>query len=68
MTIGLGHLGMRPADFWALTLPEWLAAMDGYCEKHGIGKGGSDARPPSQAEIDDLVAVLKSKGRLPEAA
>jgi hypothetical protein len=28
-------MGMRPADFWAMTLIEWRAALSGFAERHG---------------------------------
>jgi len=32
MEIGLGHMRLRPADFWAMSFPEWRAATTGYRE------------------------------------
>lgn len=32
MEIGLGHMRLRPADFWSMSLPEWRAATIGHRE------------------------------------
>jgi uncharacterized phage protein (TIGR02216 family) len=34
MMAGLGHLGLPPSTFWAMTLPELDAALRGH---YGIG-------------------------------
>lgn len=62
MRIGLGHLRMRPADFWSMTLPEFFAACDGYLESKGVRKGGAGA--PSREEVDALFSKLDDQGRL----
>lgn len=28
-------MGMRPKDFWNMTLIEWRAALSGYAERNG---------------------------------
>ena len=35
MEVGLGKMAIRPADFWNMSLREWLAAVDGFAEFHG---------------------------------
>jgi uncharacterized phage protein (TIGR02216 family) len=30
MALGLGRLRLRPRDFWALSLCEWRALVDGH--------------------------------------
>ena len=62
MKIGLGHLRMRPADFWSMTLPEFFAASDGYFESKGVRKAGAhDA--PTREEVDALFAALDAEGK-----
>ncbi|TDX61923.1 putative phage protein (TIGR02216 family) [Methylosinus sp. sav-2] len=63
MRIGLGHLHMRPDDFWRMTLPEFFAACDGYLESRGVRKAGRVAAP-TRAEVDALFAQLDDQGRL----
>lgn len=46
-------MGMRPADFWTMTLVEWRAALAGFSERNGArkDKGGAMRR----SELDALV-------------
>jgi hypothetical protein len=60
MKIGLGHLGLAPAVFWAMTLPEFFAALEGHLEKNGAGKG-RDA--PMLEEADELFTMFDDEGR-----
>ena len=53
MEIGLGVLGRPADDFWAMTMPEFAAALDGYLEARGERRA---ARPPTRAELEDLMA------------
>lgn len=57
MSIGLGHLRMAPATFWASTLPEFFAAMDGYLESKGVARKGSPHGAPTRDEMDELFAI-----------
>lgn len=57
MKIGLGHLRMRPDDFWKMSLPEFFAAIDGYLEAKGA-KGAIEVLPPSQDEVEAMFAAL----------
>lgn len=52
MEIGLGHLRYPGPAFWALSLKEWLAAVDGYMESIGV----EQAEPFSR---DDLAALME---------
>ncbi|WP_018266527.1 phage tail assembly chaperone [Methylosinus sp. LW4] len=63
MSIGLGHLRMRPDDFWRMTLPEFFAACDGYLESRGVRKAGR-VTAPTRAEVASLFAQLDDQGRL----
>jgi uncharacterized phage protein (TIGR02216 family) len=62
MKIGLGHLGLRPADFWRMTLPEFMAAAEGYCESKGGGGASVTINPPTRAEIDEVSALFDDQG------
>ena len=61
MKIGLGHLGLSPSEFWAMTLPEFFAAVDGYMEQKGVDRGGAKAAKsrPTRAEA---LALAESFG------
>jgi uncharacterized phage protein (TIGR02216 family) len=61
MRIGLGHLRMRPDDFWRMTVPEFFAAVDGYLEAKGVRKGGDAQAPLTSAEVETLFEQLKDK-------
>jgi uncharacterized phage protein (TIGR02216 family) len=63
MRIGLGHLRMRPDDFWAMSLREFFDACDGYMESRGVRRGGGGAAP-TREEVDALFARLDDEGRL----
>ena len=54
MEIGLGILGRPAADFWAMTMPELAAALDGYLEARGVR--GQRAEPPTREELRELMA------------
>lgn len=58
MRLGLGHLRMRPDDFWRMTIPEFFAAVDGYLEAKGVRKGGG-VEPPTRAEVEAMFEKLK---------
>jgi len=61
MKIGLGHLRMRPDDFWRMSLPEFFAAIDGYLEAKGANKETGIA-PPSADEVEEMFATINAKG------
>lgn len=61
MKIALGHLRMRPADFWVMTLPEFFAATEGYVEANG-GGGDAQVAPLSADEVEEMFANLQEKG------
>lgn len=61
MRIGLGHLRMRPDDFWRMSLPEFFAAIDGYMESKGVKKGGDGILPLTRQEVEKLFADLEQK-------
>lgn len=50
MALGLGLLRLPPAEFWAMTVPELTAAVEGVL--------GSDrpAEPPKRRDIEALMA------------
>ena len=51
MKVGLGKMGMRPDDFWNLSLNEFYSATEGFSEFHSGGK----PPPLSRYELDDLM-------------
>lgn len=53
MELALGHLRMAPATFWAYSVKEWLAAVDGYMESIGADPA---AEPFTK---DDLAAMME---------
>ncbi len=64
MRIGLGHLRMRPDDFWRMTLPEFFSATDGYLESKGVKRGRGGHGAPTREEAGALFAQLDSEGRM----
>jgi hypothetical protein len=62
MKIGLGHLRMRPDDFWKMSLPEFFAAIDGYMEAKGVGKDTA-LSPPTSEEVEAMFAAINAKGQ-----
>ena len=54
MEVGLGVLGLSLADFWAMTLPEFRAALDGTLEAKGQRQATGE--PPSREELQELMA------------
>jgi len=54
MKLGLGKMGMRPADFWRQSFNEWTAAAEGFADFHG--GGGDTAAPPSWDEVQEMIA------------
>ena len=51
--IGLGMMGMRAPDFWALTLVEWRAALAGFAQARGVG--GAQSQSMRRSELADLM-------------
>ncbi len=47
-------LRLSLADFWAMTLPEFRAALDGYLEAKGQRQATGE--PPSREELRELMA------------
>lgn len=52
MKAGLGLMGLPPHVFWAMSLPEWVAAQEGFVERFG---GGGASTPLSRHELFDLM-------------
>ena len=48
LEIGLGVMGLRPKDFWNMTLVEWRAALVGFSERHGAGVRTAEAMGASE--------------------
>ena len=53
MELGLGVMGLPARDFWAMTMPEFFAALDGWKEMNGMDGGGASA--PVRAELADMM-------------
>lgn len=53
MKLALGKMGMRPDDFWNMSLIEFYAAMDGFAEFHSGGK----PPPLRRDELEDLMEL-----------
>jgi hypothetical protein len=41
-------MGMRPRDFWTMSLVEWRAALSGFAERHGMRARRGDAMGASE--------------------
>ena len=54
MEVGLGVLRLSLADFWAMTLGEFQAALDGHLEAKGQRQATGE--PPSRGELRELMA------------
>lgn len=54
MEIGIGMMGIAPSEFWAMTMPEFRAAYDGWLLI--TGRRHAAAAFPSRTEIDELMA------------
>jgi len=48
--------------FWRLTLPEWLAACDGYLERKGA-KGAASSKM-TKADLEAALEGVDDEGRL----
>ena len=51
MELGIGMMHLPARDFWAMTMPEFLAALDGWKEMQGLGGGGGPGDAPVRAEL-----------------
>lgn len=52
MRIGIGGLGFRPVDFWAMTLTEFFEAIRGRNAANGEEP---ETKAPSDKELADLL-------------
>lgn len=59
MEIGLGHIRLSPREFWAMSLPEWRAAFDGYLESIGAKRTGDDEYM-TRAELEELERMVEA--------
>lgn len=53
MKMAFGKMGIRPDDFWNMSLMEFYAAMDGFAEFHSGGK----PPPLRRDELEDLMEL-----------
>lgn len=58
MKLGLGKMGMRPADFWAQSFNEWTAAAEGFADFHG---GEAPPAPPTWERVQEMIAQDEAK-------
>jgi hypothetical protein len=63
MKIGLGHLRMRPDDFWKMSLPEFFSAIDGYLEAKGVSKEAGIS-PLTSKEVEEMFAAINANGEV----
>jgi uncharacterized phage protein (TIGR02216 family) len=56
MAVGFGCLRLAPRDFWSLTFPELLAALDGL---YGIA---DTTAPPARADLERLMQRFPDAG------
>jgi len=59
MALGFGKMGLRPADFWAMSLPEWLCACDGFAEFHGAKPARGEL--PTMEEIQAAIEADEAR-------
>ncbi len=52
MRIGIGGLGFRPVDFWAMTMTEFFEAIHGRNAANGEE---AEVGPPSEKEMAALM-------------
>ena len=57
LPLGLGVMGLSPAQFWRLSLVEWQAAVEG----HALRFGGVREAPFLRAELPALIARYPDK-------
>jgi len=58
MEWGLGALRLRPADFWRMSLAEWVAARDGAAAAAGQGMMIS---PVMRQELENLMKTYPDR-------
>lgn len=61
MRLGLGKLGLAPAEFWAMSWVEFQMAGEGLKEFHS-GTGGS-VKPPTKAEAQGIIQRAEAMRR-----
>lgn len=61
MKFGLGFLRLPPREFWSMTLPEFMMALEGFAESRGAK---SAVTPLTKDEVDELFAGLDENGAL----
>lgn len=49
MSLGLGAMRLAPGAFWALSLPEWRALVE--------GRGGTHSAPLRRGEFETLMSL-----------
>jgi Phage tail assembly chaperone protein, TAC len=52
-------MGLRPRDFWAMSLPEWRAACAGFSARFGRRR----VPPLGRAELAQLIETYPDKER-----
>ena len=55
MEIAFGVLGCAPEDFWQMTPPEWLAALNGWKRKYGMAE--TPVQPIRRSDLEHLMAL-----------
>lgn len=55
----MGALGWPPSEFWAATLGECFAALDGLAEFHGV----KPPPVPTKAKIDEMLLRMPDPPR-----
>lgn len=56
MRIGLGGLGFRPVDFWAMTLTEFFEAI------HGRNAANGEEQEPAAPTDKEMASLLERYG------
>ena len=54
MELGLGVMGLASRDYWAMTVLEFHAALDGWLEARGLR--GRISAPPLREELEAMMA------------
>lgn len=67
MEIGLGVLRLAPEAFWAMTVAELTAALDGWTESHG-GQKTADKTEMYDELLDLAASVPEVTGNIGEAS
>lgn len=53
-------IGLRPAEFWAQSVWEWLATLDGWASQY---PDSQTTEPPTRQEAAEAVAALSDDQR-----